>query len=143
LATAIGAFTFRFIARLGVSNLLPVALVLAGVGMLIVSFSPAVPAVIVGAIITSFGTGILLPTLVTWSISRLGYEQRGRGTGLFTGALFFGEFITPLVVLALTAATGTLGIAIGVIGVASIVVCVVLAVALRRFPQPNLIGLKA
>ncbi|MEO7122624.1 MAG: hypothetical protein ABI400_05815, partial [Lacisediminihabitans sp.] len=78
------------------------------------------------------------PTLVTWAISRLDYAQRGRGAGLFTSALFLGEFVTPLLVLALTAATGTLDVAIGIIGVASLVVCILLAVVTRRFPQPAL-----
>jgi MFS family permease len=138
LATAIGAFLFRYIAKRGVAFLLPLALVLAGIGQLVVGFASAVPVIIVGAVIASFGTGILLPTLVTWSIARLGYEQRGRGAGLFTSALFLGEFITPLVVLALTGSVGTLGLAIAVIGGFSIVLCVVLAVVTRRFPQPAL-----
>jgi MFS family permease len=138
LATAIGAFTFRYIARHGVGILLPVALVLAGIGQLIVGFAPIVPIVIIGAIIASFGTGILLPTMITWSIARLGYEQRGRGTGLFTGAIFLGEFITPLVVLALTAATGSLGTAIATIGTLAIIGCIVLTIVTRHYPQPAL-----
>jgi MFS family permease len=138
LATAIGAFTFRYIARRGVGVLLPLALVLAGVGQLIVGFAPVVPVVVVGAIIASFGTGILLPTMITWSIARLGYEQRGRGTGLFTGAIFLGEFVTPLVVLALTGAAGSLGAAIAIAGGLAVVGCIVLAIVTRAFPQPAL-----
>ncbi|HEY5223034.1 MAG TPA: MFS transporter [Microbacteriaceae bacterium] len=139
LVTAIGAFTFRYIAKRGVGILLPLALVLAGVGQLIVGFAPIVPVIIIGAVIAGFGTGILLPTMVTWSIARLGYEQRGRGTGLFTGAMFLGEFVTPLVVLALTAAAGSLGGAIAIVGGVAVVVCIVLAIVVRRFPQPSLI----
>lgn len=138
LATAIGAFLFRFVARCGVAQLLPFAFGLAGIGMVVVWFAPNVAVAVVGAVIASFGNGVLLPTLVTWAISRLDYAQRGRGAGLFTGALFLGEFVTPLIVLALTAAAGTLGLAIGIIGVFSIVICVVLAVVTRRFPQPAL-----
>jgi MFS family permease len=143
LATAIGAFTFRFIAHWGVKVLLPLAFALSGAGMLVVCFTAVAPAVVAGAVITGLGTGILLPTMITWSISRLAYEQRGRGTGLFTGAIFLGEFVTPLVVLALTAAMGTLALAIGVIGVASIVACIMLAFILRAVPQPDLVVMTA
>jgi MFS family permease len=138
LATAAGAFSFRFVAKRGVRQLLPFAFGLAGIGMLVVWFAPNVPVVVIGAIIASFGNGVLLPTMITWSIARLDYAQRGRGTGLFTGAIFLGEFATPLVVLALTGASGTLGMAIGIIGIASIVICVILAIVTSRFPQPAL-----
>ena len=138
LATAIGAFTFRYIARRGVGILLPLAFILAGVGQLLVGFGTAVPIVIIGAVIASFGTGILLPTMITWSIARLDYEQRGRGTGLFTGAIFLGEFVTPLVILALAAAAGSLGTAIAIIGALAIIACVTLAIVTRRYPQPAL-----
>ncbi|MCX7522274.1 MFS transporter [Microbacterium sp. STN6] len=138
LATAIGAFLFRWLARHGVRVLLPLAFVLAGIGMLVVAFTGSVAGAIVGAVIAGFGTGILLPTMLTWAITRLSYEQRGRGTGLWTAALFFGEFITPLIVLALTSATGTLPLAIAVIGVLSLVATVVMWIVLTRNPQPAL-----
>jgi MFS family permease len=140
LATAIGAFIFRYIAWRGVGFLLPFALVLTGVGQLIVGLAPVVPLIVVGAVVASFGTGVLLPTLVTWSIARLRYEQRGRGAGLFTGALFFGEFVTPLVILGLTPAVGSLGGAIAVVGALAVVFCIVLALITRRFPQPDLVA---
>ena len=139
LATAIGAFLFRWIAVRGVSVLLPLAFLLAGVGILIVGFAPTVPLAVIGAVISGFGTGILLPTLVTWAITRLSYEQRGRGTGLWTSALFFGQFVTPLAVLAFTAALGGLGFALAVIGVLSLLAAGLMRVVLVRNPQPELV----
>ena len=138
LGTAVGAFLFRGLAKRGVALLLPLALFLAGLGQVIVGVGNIVPVIIIGAVISGFGAGLLLPTMVTWSIARLDYEQRGRGTGLFVSALFLGEFVTPLVVLALTGAVGTLGVAITIVGVFSILVCVILALVVRRFPQPAL-----
>ena len=138
LATALGAFSFRFAAKRGVDFLLPLALAFAGLGQLIVALAPGVVAAVVGSVVAGLGTGLLLPTMITWSIARLGYDQRGRGTGLFTGALFLGEFFTPLVVLALTAA-GSLSMAIGVIGGLGVALCVVLVLVIRRFPQPSLV----
>jgi MFS family permease len=138
LATGIGALLFRSVAKRGVGQLLPFAFGVAGIGMLIVWLSPNVPLVIVGGVVAGFGNGILLPTMITWSIARLDYAQRGRGTGLFTGAIFLGEFLTPLVVLALTAVAGSLVMAIGIIGIASIVIAAILAIVTSRVPQPAL-----
>ncbi|WP_440708674.1 MFS transporter [Herbiconiux sp. YIM B11900] len=132
LATAIGAILFRWIARFGAHRLLPIALGLGGIGLVVIWFAPSTPVAVVGAIITSFGNGILLPTLVTWAISGLAFEQRGRGTGLWTGFLFFGQFACPLLILALQGGVGTLPAALGALGVAALVLAVVLALVLSR-----------
>ncbi|MGA1835882.1 MFS transporter [Herbiconiux sp. 11R-BC] len=132
LATAIGAILFRWIARFQARRLLPLALGLGGVGLVIVWFAPSIPVAIIGAVITSFGNGILLPTLLTWAVSGLAFEQRGRGTGLWTGFLFFGQFACPLVLLALQAPLGSLPAALGALGIASLVIAVALAFGLAR-----------
>lgn len=132
LATAIGAILFRWIARFGAHRLLPIALGLGGIGLVVIWFAPSTPVAVVGAIITSFGNGILLPTLVTWAISGLAFEQRGRGTGLWTGFLFFGQFACPLLILAIQGGVGTLPAALGALGVAALVIAVALALVLSR-----------
>lgn len=80
--------------------------------------------------LTGLGNGLLLPALLTWALTPLTYEQRGRGTGLWTSASFLGNFASPIVVIALGAAFGGLGPAIAAIGAASLVVGV--AVRLGR-----------
>ena len=72
----------------------------------------AVPLVVVFAVVTGFGNGLLLPSLLTWALGSLTFEQRGRGTGVWTSAFFIGQFVCPLVVLALTGAFDSLGAAI-------------------------------
>lgn len=135
LATAIGAFLFRWIARYEARVLLPVALGLAGVGLIVAATAPAMPVLVVGAVVASFGTGILLPTLITWAISRLDYDQRGRGTGVFVSAVFLGEFICPLAVLGISAGAHSLSVAVAVVAVVGLVLAAVLGFVLRR-PQP-------
>jgi MFS family permease len=137
LATAIGAFLFRWVARRGTRVLLAGALGLAGVGLLIVALAPSVPVVLIGAIITCFGNGILLPTLVTWAISALDYEQRGRGTGAWTASIFFGEFACPLLVIGLKGAAGSLAPAIGAIGVLALLIAIGSTIALRPRRAPT------
>ncbi len=137
LATAIGAFVFRFIAKRGVKFLIPFSLAAAGLGQVVVGVGVGVPIVILGAVISGFGAGVLLPTLVTWSIAILDYDQRGRGAGLYTGAFFFGEFLTPLVLLGISSSTG-LGAAIAIVGTFAIILCLAVAIIVRRLPQPAL-----
>lgn len=133
--TAAGAFLFGRQARRGTAVLLPVAFGLAGAGLLVVSIAPAVPVIVLGAMIASAGTGLMLPTLLTWALSGLSYDERGRGTGLWTAALFFGEFVCPLLVLAITGVLGSLAGALALIGGAALVVAVAVRVtATRRTP---------
>ena len=121
LGTAVGAFLFGRVARLGPGVTVPAAFALSGVGLLGLGFADSVPAVVVAAVVTGFGNGLLLPSLLTWALGSLGFEQRGRGTGVWTSAVFLGQFVCPLVVLALSGALGGLGAALVVLGVVAVV----------------------
>jgi hypothetical protein len=69
---------------------------------------------------------------LVWAITPLSYLQRGRGTGLWTAALFIGEFLCPLLVLALTAVVGGLGGALVVLGLFSLAMALGTRVGLTR-----------
>ena len=131
-ATAAGAFTFGRVSSKGTATLLPIAFALAGLGLVTVGLAGSVPAIVVGAVITSGGTGLLLPTLLVWALAGLSFEQRGRGTGLWTAALFLGEFVCPLLILALSAALGGLGAALVLVGAVALVAGVASRAALTR-----------
>ncbi|GAA4700450.1 MFS transporter [Pseudonocardia yuanmonensis] len=136
LATAAGAVLFGRLSGRTPRALLPVEFGLSAVGLVLV-FATASPVVItLGAVLTGFGTGMLLPTLLTWAVNRLGFDRRGRGTGLWTGALFLGEFLCPLILAAVGAGVGGLQGALAVLGVASAVVGLVIALVLRRHDRP-------
>ena len=85
------------------------------------------PVVVAAAVVTGFGNGLLLPSLLTWALGSLTFEQRGRGTGVWTSALFIGQFVCPLVVLALSGAHRRPRLGAAVLGV----VAVAAAVAVR------------
>jgi MFS family permease len=136
LGTAAGAIAFGRRSAKAPRALLPVEFGLSAAGLLLV-FATTSPAIItVGAVLTGFGTGMLLPTLVTWAVGRLSFEQRGRGTGLWTGALFIGEFAAPLALAAIGTGTGGLRGALAVLGLASAVMGVLTAFVLRRGDRP-------
>lgn len=116
LATAGGAYTFGRVSARGTATLLPIAFGLAGTGLVLLGATSMVPVIVLGAVIASAGTGLMLPTLLVWAQSGLTFEQRGRGTGLWTAALFLGEFVCPLLVVAFTGALGGLGAAVVLVG---------------------------
>lgn len=126
-ATAVAAFAFGRLSRFGPRIIVPVAFGLSGLGILGLGAAGSVPLVAVAAVVTGLGNGLLLPALLTWALSGLDFAQRGRGTGAWTSALFLGQFVCPLVVLAISAATSGLSPALLVVGA----VAVVIAVGLR------------
>jgi hypothetical protein len=42
--------------------------------------------VVVFAVVTGFGNGLLLPSLPTWALGSLPFEQRAGGTGVGTSS---------------------------------------------------------
>lgn len=129
-ATAAGAFTFGRVSRRGTPVLLPIAFALAGVGLVVVGVGGSVPVIVVGAVVASVGTGLMLPTLLVWALSGLTFEQRGRGTGLWTASLFLGEFVCPLLVLAVSSALGGLGAAVVLVAAAALLAAAIARAAL-------------
>ncbi|MFI5916464.1 MFS transporter [Dactylosporangium sp. NPDC051541] len=124
LATAAGSASFARLSHRTPKQLLPVAFGLAAAGLAVVSLGTGVAGITIGAVITGAGTGLLLPVLVTWAINRLEFAQRGRGTGLWTGFLFLGEFLSPLLIAGLGTAGGlqpALGILAGIAAVLGVV----------------------
>ncbi len=122
VATAIGGALFGRLSRIGLRRLLAAEFALSGLGLLVVFLAGSVPVVVVGAVVTGFGTGLLLPTLLTWAVQDLEFAQRGRGTGIWTGTLFVGQFVSPLVIAGIAGAVGGLQPALAVLGVLSLVV---------------------
>ncbi|MER6678214.1 MFS transporter [Streptomyces sp. NPDC000983] len=129
-ATVAGSVAFT---RLSVRQRpLPTLFVLCAVGFLCMAaggIMQSLPLLIVGAVVNCVGTGLLLPSLVTLAMSKLDFADRGRGTGLWTAAFFLGEFICPLILLAGQGLLDGLAIAVGVLGL----VTLVLSAALTAF----------
>ncbi|WP_037886366.1 MFS transporter [Streptomyces sp. NRRL S-646] len=132
VATALGGVVFGRVSRSGPRTLLPLAFGLAGAGLVGMALGSQIAVVAVGAVIACAGTGLLLPTLLTWAISSLGYEERGRGTGLWTAAFGIGQFFCPLAVLALSARLGGLSAAITAVGAVSLAMALAVVAVVGR-----------
>jgi MFS family permease len=122
LATAIAAAAFARVARLGPAVTVPAAFLLCGLGVLGLAVTTTVPVAVVSAVVAGLGNGLMLPALLTWALGSLTFEQRGRGTGIWTSAVFIGQFVCPLVVLALAGAFGGLSSALLAVGAVAVLV---------------------
>ncbi|MET9226159.1 MFS transporter [Lentzea sp. NPDC003310] len=120
LATAAGAFLFTPLADKGPGVTVTLAFLLSGIGLIVLGVAPSASLVVAGAVVTGVGNGLLLPALVTWALGRLTFAQRPRASGMWTAALFIGQFVCPLVVLVLSGAINGLSSALAVIGALSI-----------------------
>lgn len=132
----VGALGFRLLSRLRSQHVLLIAYGLAGVGGLLMAGATSHAQVVVAVLINGLGIGLMLPTLITWIMAQVGFDQRGRAAGCFTAAIFAGEFISPLAVLGITAGVSSaLPQALAIIG------WVQLLIALFCLSVPRLGGL--
>ncbi|WP_448681738.1 MFS transporter [Pseudomonas nicosulfuronedens] len=102
LGVLAGALTFRLLAELPVRRLLALGFATAGLGGALMALSSSHAPVVLAVLLNGLGVGLLLPTLITQVMQQVGFDQRGRATGGFTASIFAGEFVSPLLVLALT-----------------------------------------
>jgi MFS family permease len=117
-ATVAGSIAFTKLPGTPASRL-PVVFALCGTGFVVMALASGPVLLIAGAVLNCLGTGVLLPSLLTVAMSGLEYADRGRGTGLWTAAFFFGEFVCPLILIGLESVVGSLATAVGVLGLAS------------------------
>ena len=115
---------------------LPAILALCGAGFVVIGLAHSVAVLILGTFLNCVGTGFLLPSLLTWAMSKLHYANRGRGTGLWTASFFLGQFLCPFTLTALQSTTGLRTTAVSTLGLASVIMAAALLPLLRR-PTPS------
>jgi MFS family permease len=131
LAVPVGTLTSRRLTRLPVGRVLSAAMVLMGVGLIVIAAGTSLPMITAGVIVHQFGGGIMLPTAMNYALSRLPPESQGRGTGIWWSAYFIAQFVTPLSVTALTHGLGTLSAALIGFAVACFVFCLPVLLSTR------------
>lgn len=107
---------------------------IAGAGLVGLSQAHALAPIVAAAMINNLGIGMLVPGLLAWVTGLLDLEQRGRGTGAFTASLFFGQFLSPLIVIGISAPLGGLSAAVGAIGAAVLLAVPAVLLAGRGAP---------
>ncbi|MFZ9888003.1 MAG: MFS transporter [Myxococcota bacterium] len=98
LSGAIAALSYgRLRSRLPSSALLASVFLIAGPGLMVVGLAPSLPVVFAGTFLAGLGFGLQMPVLTTWIAEVTPVDKRGRVLGGFAAAVFFGQFISPLV----------------------------------------------
>lgn len=126
-----GAIVFgRFKSASGPS-LLAAGLTLAALGYFGLSQSESLYLSVASAVCASLGVGIMLPTLLAWTMSILPPAFRGRGTGIWTGTFFLGQFIAPIVAVALEGVFEGLANVLAIYGALALIGAVIAFVVAR------------
>ncbi len=98
IGVPMGTLLYSRIGRVKVGRLLLAEFAMLALGFALMGRSGSVEGFLVGCFINQLGAGMLLPTLLVWSMSVLSFEFRGRGTGFWQSAFAFGQFLSPIVV---------------------------------------------
>jgi len=142
LCVMAGALIFRLLG--GWRDSLQLAaffLVLSG-GLVGIGVAPDYRWMIAALVIQQTGAGMTVPTLIAWAQTKLPFEHRGRGMGVWTGCFFFGQFSSPWFVHKLNDLFGTMQgafLAMGLFGI----VCGIAALVLSRRPSHPLTSTEA
>jgi MFS family permease len=105
LGVAFGSLLFRLGRARAGPFLLAMGLGLATVGYAGAGMSGGFAAIAFFAVVACIGSGLMLPNMLSWLMRLLPAEMRGRGTGIWTGAFFLGQFIAPLIATAIAGRT--------------------------------------
>lgn len=116
LGMVCGAVVFRMFAHKAGPILLSAGLFLAAIGYAGVALASDFVSITALATLVCLGIGIMLPNMLAWTMRSLPVEIRGRGLGIWTGAFFLGQFISPLFVGAMAPVVGGISLVIGGIG---------------------------
>lgn len=103
IAVPLGGLIFKILSKWKLSQHLLLAFALIAGGLMLFVGDGRYFVTCAGIVITGLGCGITLPAILTAIMARLNFEQRGAGTGGWQTAFFLGNFVSPVLVLGLTA----------------------------------------
>ncbi|MBR9791472.1 MAG: MFS transporter [Gammaproteobacteria bacterium] len=101
IGMALGAVIFKTLKGASGPTLVSIGFTLSAIGYSTAALSATLLLSSGAMVIACLGFGMLLPTMLTWILKELPDNVRGRGTGLWTGAFFLGQFTAPIIVAAL------------------------------------------
>lgn len=138
IGVPLGTFIYSRIGRWPVRRLLLVEFTMLAAGFATMGMAHGPTAFLTGCFINQLGAGLLLPTLLVWSMSLLSFDIRGRGAGLWQSAFAFGQFLSPVIVTLLARQAGGLMGAFALLSVGALLGAGVALIApFRRGVQPT------
>jgi MFS family permease len=120
VGVVVGTLTFGWIIapRLNVPSQIALSVAISGIGFYWMGTATFYETLTLAVMVNGFGSGLLLPTMVTWNMRELPFTHRGLGTGAFTSSLMFGMFLNPIIIIYFSNTYGGRAVVIGALGVA-------------------------
>jgi MFS family permease len=118
----LGAVIFRLLGGKKNAVQLGCLFLVLGGGLLGMGIAESVPALVASLVVQQTGAGMTVATLIAWAQTKLPFEHRGRGMGIWTTCFFFGQFSSPWLVARLEHVTGSVQGAFVVAGLAGVAV---------------------
>nr|WP_308807645.1 MFS transporter [Pseudoduganella dura] len=131
MGTVIGGYLFKRFAGVPVNLWLACSLAAYGVCYIGVAWAPNLALGLPLDALGQVGGGLLLPALVTWALAHYGFEHRGRGMGMWGGAFFLGQFLSPPLVTLIGQFTSGFLASVAVIGAACLAAAAAIIAAHR------------
>lgn len=132
ICVGVGTFIFNRLKPNAGPPLLALGLFCAAIGYTGIALSDALLPLAVFACLSCIGSGIMLPNMLAWTMRRLPPEMRGRGTGMWTGSFFLGQFLAPLITVGIIGATSGLAQALLVYAVVIMMGAILSVIVFKR-----------
>jgi len=129
LGTVLGGYLFKRLSCVPVALRLACSMALYGVCYLGVAWAPGVSVGLPLDVLGQVGGGLLLPALIAWALQHYRFEHRGRGMGLWGGAFFLGQFLSPPLIALIGMRAGSFLASVAVVGALCLIAAAGLAVA--------------
>lgn len=111
LGVPIGTFVFRSAARrFSTGRLLALEFAIIAIGFVGMTHAPDYRTFLAFGALNQLGCGMTLPTLLTWAVRGLVFENRGRGTGIWQSVFSIGQTASAIAIPAMARVLGGGGI---------------------------------
>jgi MFS family permease len=134
MGTILGGYLFKRFTTASMQTLLACSLLAYGIAYLGVAWAPNAAVGLPLDALGQLGGGIMLPTLIAWSLGKYDFGHRGRGMGLWGGAFFLGAFVSPPLVTLVGQFTRNFLASVGVAGALCLLIAVLIMLMNGRAP---------
>jgi MFS family permease len=130
-----GAVLFRLLAGRSHALQLGVMFALLGTGLVGMGLATTATEMATALILQQTAAGMSVPALIAWAQSKLSFEHRGRGMGIWTASFFLAQSQSPRLVHAIDASAGSMQSAFwwaGLAGLGGALVAAIVAIGGRK-----------
>ena len=127
IGVPLGTFIYWGLSRLPIPWLLCVDFALIGSGFVAMGHATEPLSYEWGTFINQIGCGLVLPSLLVWATRGLAFNIRGRGTGMWSAAFAIGQFLSGMIITAISKPLGGLLPTLSMMGACGLAIAAVAA----------------